>query len=214
MIGSLGVIAGRAHPQRAHRLRSQILTRARSFPLTYEQFQLGQLTTIRVTTPLVGNVYYYWFVDGAFVGMTASPEYVMILPEGDQARVECIASNDASFDYLLNRPATPATRSVVWWIASASSDVAAYRIEQAKDGGAWAEIGRINHDAARWDYRFVSPRLDDLASYAWRVVPIDRVGNDGEVVSRAVRTIVRTPDGPDFAIAFDDYTTRVTFTAA
>ncbi|KKN53078.1 hypothetical protein LCGC14_0605900 [marine sediment metagenome] len=182
--------------------------------MTYEQFQLGQLTTVRVTSPLVGDVYHYWFIDGTFVAMTASPEYVLILPEGDQARVECIASNDASFDYVLNGPATPSIRSVVWWIASTAADVALYKIEQAKDGGVWTEIGRMNHDADRWDYRLVTPRLDDLSSYAWRVVPVDKAGNDGQVVSQAARTIVRTPDGPDFTVAFDEGTTRVTFTEA
>lgn len=213
-VGPLGVIAGKARRRRARPSRSRILRRARSFPLTYEQFQLGQLTTVRVTTPLAGDVYYYWYVDGAFVGMTTSPEYVLILPEGDQARVECRASHDASFDYATNAPATPATRSVVWWIVSTASDVAIYRVEQQKDGGAWVEIARINHDAALWDYRIATPRLDDLGSYAWRVVPVDKTGNDGAAIAEAARTIVRTPDAPDFTTTFDEGTTRVTFTAA
>ncbi len=213
-VGSLGVIGGKPPHRRDRRPRSQVLRRARSFGLTYEQFNLDHVSMVRVTSDLVGEVYFYWFLDGAFVAMTRSAEYQINLPEGDQARVECIASNDASFDVVANGPATPATRVVIWWISSASSDVASYRVEQQKDGGDWVTIGRVNHDASLWDYQLVTPRLDDLASYAWRVVPVDQAGNDGTAVSESARTIVRTPDGPDFTIAFDEGTTRVTFTEA
>ena len=213
MLLQRGVIQSRTARPAARRSRAKVLNRVRSFPVTYEQSQQGQLSTIRVGTPLAGRVYYFWWVDGTYAGMTAGPEYVLLLPAGEQARVECVPSQNPLFDYLTYGPSTPPARALVWWIGSPAADVDYYRIDQAADGGAWSELGQVVHASELWDYRYLTPRLDDLTSYAWRVVSIDKAGNEGPPIVQSPRAIVRAPDAPDYTAAFDEGTTRVTFSA-
>ena len=81
-------------------------------------------------------------------------------------------------------------------------------------GGDWSPIATVAYQAGAWDYRITSPRLDDLADYAWRVSSVDAAGNVGSATSLTARTIVRTPDAPEFTATFDDGTTKVTFAEA
>jgi len=78
---------------------------------------------------------------------------------------------------------------------------------------AWETIGIVPHDDAQWVYSLLSPRLDDLADAEFRVVPVDKAGNDGTALALSSERVVRTPDGPDFTVTFDSGTTKVTFAA-
>jgi len=209
-----GVIRSRSTRPAARRSRAKVFKRVRSFPVAYSQIQHGQVSVVRVSTPLAGRVYYFWWVDGTYVGMTASAEYRLLLPAGEQARVECVASQNPHFDYRAHGPATPPARAVIWWIASTAADVDYYRIDESRDGAAWSELVRVVHSPGLWDHRYVTGRLVDLAGYAWRVVPVNRAGNEGAPIDQLPRTAVRTPDAPDYTVAFDEGTTRVTFSAA
>jgi hypothetical protein len=210
----MGVVGGRGEPPRPHRPRSQILQRLFQKTVTYSQTRHGNVSTVTITTNLSGLVYYHWYLDGVWVGGTTTNQFSFVVATGEQARIECVPTQDPYFDYVSYGPTVPAARVVLWWIRSADSDVREYKIEQQKDGGSWSTIATVPYAAGAWDYQITSPRLDDLGSYAWRVTPVDAVGNEGSASSLAARTIVRVPDAPDFAIAFDDGTTKVTFSEA
>ena len=60
----------------------------------------------------------------------------------------------------------------------------------------------------------LTPRLDDLSTYTWRVIPVNTAGNDGTALTIGPELIVRTPDAPNIEIVFDSGTTRVTFSEA
>ena len=194
--------------------RSQILRRTFRKTVTLTQRRDGNVTTVTCTTNLQGTVFYYWYLDGIFVAVTTTNTFDFIIPAGEQARIECIPSHNANLDIIANAPSTPAARVVLWWIRSADTDVKEYKVEQQKDGGDWNTIATVPFLSGAWDYRITSPRLTDLADYTWRVTPVDDVSNEGTVTTLAARTIVRTPDAPEFTIAFDEGTTKVTFAEA
>lgn len=99
----------------------------------------------------------------------------------------------------------------IWWVRSLASDVAEYRVEQQKDGGAWTVVATVPAIAGRWTYQQITDQLVDLASYAWRVVPVDTAGTDGTPIVIPAERVVRTPDAPDFTVSYDAGTQRVTF---
>lgn len=163
----------------------------------YTTSRSGNITSVRVTSSLSGVVYYFWYLDGAFMGMTTSPTKTFSLEPADQAQIVCLDSNDPAFDPIANAPVGwPARRTLVW---VRSVDTAAkYRVEQKQGSGAWAVIGYVPVDPTTWNYQFLTPRLLDLTSYAWRVIPMDALGNDGTSIALASELIVRTPDAPSF----------------
>jgi hypothetical protein len=59
-----------------------------------------------------------------------------------------------------------------------------------------------------------TPRLDDLTTYTWRVIPIDAVGNEGTPLEIESESVVRRPDPPAFTATFDDGTSTVEFAEA
>lgn len=184
---------------------------------SYSQILVGGLTIVTVTSDLTPPpVYLHWYVDGAFIVQTTETSQSFFIPPGDQVRIEVVDSLDINFDAIANAPVGFPARRTVRWIRSDASDVAHYRVEQRKGAGAWGSIGTIEPQPSnRWAFGLLSPRLDDLAVYEWRVVPVDAAGNDGMIVTIAdTETIARTPDSPDFTVSFDPATTRVTFAAA
>jgi hypothetical protein len=180
----------------------------------YSQTRQGGVTIVTATSDLSGTIYYHWYVDGAWVSGGQGNGFSIRLQPDEQNRVECIDTNDADFDPVANAPDGYSAVRTVRWYPSASSDVAHYRIEQLKSGGEWTVIGTVRHDPNVWEYRFVSPRLDDLSDYSHRVIPVDVAGNDGSAATSDVERIVRTPDAPDFTVTYSSVTQRVTFGAA
>jgi len=180
----------------------------------YSVVRLGGITEVTVTSDLSGTIYYHWYRYGNYLGMSTAATWSFYLTEGEQARVECIDTNDADFDAVAGAPTDyPPTRTI-WWTASTDSDVDKYRVEQNKAAAGWETIGTIYHEQTRWEYELETEALDDLTSYQFRVVPVDQAGNDGTALTLAAEKIVRRPDSPDFTISFDEGTTKVTFSAA
>lgn len=180
----------------------------------YQQTRIDDVTTVIVTSDLVGQIFYHWYLDGAYLGATDTPQRSFSVPAGDQARVEVIDTLDDGFDPLASAPdGWPARRSI-FWTASVDSDVNHYRVEQQKAGGDWELLAIVEHDSARWTYTVLTGRLDDRTLYAWRVIPVDAAGNQGTAQTISQEMIVRTPDAPDFAATFDPITTHVTFEEA
>ena len=180
-----------------------------------EMVRQGNVTTLTVHSWLVPPIYFYWYVDGRYVGQTKSPSRAFYLPAGDQAQIDVIDSTDPDLDPIANAPAAYPVRRTLWWIRSIDAGrVDRYRVEQQKDGGDWTQIGTVHAVDGQWDYTFLTDRLDDLGAYAWRVVPIDAAGNDGSAITLGAETVVRKPDGVDFTLSFDDGTDRVTLDEA
>src|SRR5690348_4345376 len=72
------------------------------------QARAGNVTTATATTSLSGIVYYYWYLDGIYVGVTSSAtgssSRTFALTRGQQSRVDCLTSNSADFDFIANAP--------------------------------------------------------------------------------------------------------------
>ena len=179
----------------------------------YNVTRLGNLSVVEVTSDLAGSIWFFWYLDGCYVARTTAPTYTFEIPTGDQARVECLDSNDAEFDPVANAPDAYPPRRSLWWVRSVEA-VDHYRLEQNADGAGWSIMARVWPRPGQWDFSYLTGRLTDLASYQWRVVPVDAAGNDGTPLELDAHTVVRTPDAPAFAIAFDEDTTEVTISAA
>ena len=178
----------------------------------YQTIRNENLTRVIVTSDLAGTVYYHWYLDGVLVGSTESSEFWFSLEIGEQARVEVLDTNDPDFDPLQNAPEGWPARRLLWWVRSIDASIDHYRVEQQQNAGAWSIVARVPHDGNLWHYWLLSGRLDDLSDYAWRIVPVDAAGNDGDWTLIGPEKIVRTPDAPDFAIAYDAGTDKVTIT--
>lgn len=170
---------------------------------SYSTKRAGQATIVTVVSSLSGTIYYHWWVDGVYAGQTTTPSRSFTVRRGEQARIECIDTNDADYDAQANTPAGWPARRQIWWIRSLSTDVAWYRVEQLKSGGSWAAIGLVPHRDAQWSYSVLSPRLDDLSDYTWRVVAVDQAGNETTTATVGPVTVVRAPDAPDFAYTWN-----------
>jgi hypothetical protein len=182
--------------------------------LSYTARRFADLATVTVASSLSAPVYYHWFVDGEWVARTVDdPSYTLRMLPGEQLRLVCVDTNDADADPAALAPTdqAPATRRL-WWVRSLATDVAYYRVEQQADGGDWELIATVTHDSRTWSYEVRTDRLDDLTAYVWRVVPVDTAGNEGTPIATEAEAVVRTPDAPIFAVAFDPDTDTVTFT--
>jgi len=180
----------------------------------YEIIRAGRSTRVIVTSDLGGTVFYHWYLDGVYVGRTELPEYCLFLDVGEQVVLVCQDTADADYDPIANAPAGYPARRLIYWVRSLATDLDYYQVEQKPSGGEWTNIGRAAHDPQRWDYWLLTPRLADLTSHQWRVVPIDRAGREGTTIAIDAMTVVRTPDAPGFAISYDAGTDKVTYTAA
>lgn len=175
--------------------------------------RVGDSVRVEVSSDLEGPRF-YWYADGAFVGSSTEPARSFGVAPGEQLRVEVLDSTDADFDALANAPAGYPSRRSLWWTRSSSSDVSAYVVEQQKDGGDWLELARVAQEPGAWALSFLTGRLEDLATYSWRITPIDRAGNEGTATTFGPELVVRRPDAPEFALSFDAGANRVTISEA
>lgn len=177
----------------------------------YSTIRTGSITTVVATSDLAGTVYFHWYLDGVWLGVTQSNRRDFHIDVAEQARVEVVDTNDVAFDYVAGAPAGWPARRLVAWVRSLADDVATYRVEQQRDGGDWETVGIVPHDPTQWDCFLLTERLDDLTDYAFRVIPVDEAGNDGAAVTLSNERIVRSPDSPDFQIGYDAGTDKITF---
>ena len=181
---------------------------------SYSQKRFGALVEVTVTSGLSGTIWYHWYVDGQYVGVTVGPARSFHLGVDEQARVVCVDTTDADYDPYGSPPDRYPPRRLVWWIRSLASDVAKYRVEQKQGSGDWERIGEVHHQAGRWSYQLLTGRLEDLADYQFRVVAVDHAGNDATPVSIHAERVVRVPDAPAFELTFNVGPPTVTFSAA
>jgi len=223
--------APRAAKRRRRRRPPSAVFLAATATVTLSVVRLGTLSQITATTQLGGLVYYTWYLDGRLVQKGTSNQLTVSLDSGVQGRIACYVSNSATYD-----PAPqsyPRTRTVRW-LRSADDSTRKYRIDQAKADpdaitaaelvakstkdltawgtwDAWTEVATIDRDAEAWSYERDTAVLDDTSVYKWRAVPLDAVGNAGPATETSPIKSSRRPDAPDFAVTFDEGTTRVTF---
>lgn len=178
------------------------------------QNRSGTTTTVTAVSNLSAPVYYYWYIDGAFVGMTTAASKTFLLSPGDQTVISVLDSNSATFDWAGNAPVEYPARKTLVWVRSTDPNIARYQVQQQVNGGAWATIGLVNDDPRAWAFSYSTARLTDLSSYAWRVVPLDSAGNSGTPIALAAETIVRRPNAPKFVATYNGNASTMTFTAA
>jgi len=167
--------------------------------------------TVTVTSYLRGDVYYFWYIDGAFLTRTRNNKYTFFVKEGDQFRVSVLDSNDFDFDAIANAPKGYPSRRTIFWTRCTDSDILKYNLEQNKDGAGWTDIGTVNDIPGQWSYTFVTERLTDLSTYQFRIIPVDVAGNEGTALTLDSEKIVRTPDAPDYTVTFSAVTDKVTY---
>ena len=180
---------------------------------SYTATRFRDRVTVTVTSDLSGTIYYHWYVDGAYTGRTEIPSKSFYLPSGDQARIVCNDTTDDDYDAIANAPEDWPARRTLYWTRPDDSDVDKYMVEQQKDGGAWSVLGYVTDDGS-WSYSYLTPRLDDLSDYTWRITPIDTAGNEGTAITIGAERIVRRPDAPDFNVTFNAGALTVTFSEA
>jgi hypothetical protein len=206
-----GIIGGVVRRSKRRGRGSQVLRRAFAKTVTYTHVRRGRVSTVSVTTNLSGLLFFHWYVDGTWVGMTGTNQHSFVTLPGEQVSIECIPTQDPDFDFLASAPAVTSRRETLWWIRSADSDVAAYKVEQQKDAGSWLTIATVDSVVNQWEYQLTTPQLDDLGDYVWRVSAVDAAGTVGPSAVLNTKTIVRTPDAPEFTATFDSGTLRVAF---
>lgn len=177
--------------------------------------RFGPVTVLTVAGRFAGRVFYHWWVDGDYGGRSASNTFGVHSPAASVARLYIIETLDPDFDPVAGAPDMFGPRKMIRWLRAVDLAAHSYRVEQSRAGAGWVEIGSVfAAGRAAWEFALKTPRLDDLVSYAWRVIPVTFAGNDGNTLAFAAETIVRTPDAPDWTVTWDPDTERVTFAAA
>lgn len=175
--------------------------------------RLGRLTVVTAVSGLSGTVYFHCYVDGTWIGQNTTGVFYITLDTNEQAQIDVQDTTSATYDYIANAPTVYSAKRSLFWTASADADISYYLIEQNKDAAGWTEIGRV-YDNGIWSFAFLTLKLTDLASYQFRITPVDLAGNSGTAKTLSAETIVRVPEAPSFTISFDDGTDKVTYTAA
>lgn len=173
--------------------------------------RVGHWTTVFVESDIGSAAWFHWYRDGILVHSGQATSYTFYVGTGEQAEIICVDTAN-SIPPSDAPQAWPATRTIFWW-PSMSDDIKEYRPEYQKDGGSWTAFDRVRHDPERWLYHAETERLDDLSTYAFRVVPVDQAGNDGTAQEIESEIVVRKPDAPRYDGTFSAGTSRVTFTA-
>lgn len=193
-----------------------VLLLQRPSELVYTRQRFGNITRVTVTSQEGGTLFYHWYVDGAWVGVTQTPSFDFYLANGEQAEIICQTTHDPAYDGPAHAPPGYPARRTLWWTKSADADVDHYRAEQgtgASPPGAWTLLG-TRKDKGQWTFQYITPRLTDLTWYWHRIVPVDLAGNLGTPIVFGPEYVVRKPDAPDFVLTFNNGTQRATFAAA
>jgi hypothetical protein len=174
---------------------------------TLSAVRIGEVTQVSVATDLVGVVAYHWYLDGSYLGATTETLKSFFLAKGQQARIECVPTDDADYDpYAAAQH--PASR-LLFWVRSID-EVEYYRIDQRVNGGDWQVLRIVYPQPGDWSFRHFTEALQDLAEYSWRIVPVDQAGNDGTPIVVGPEMIVRVPEAPSVTAEFDPETLTVT----
>jgi hypothetical protein len=170
--------------------------------VTLTTSSIGGTTVITATSSLTPPVYFFWFLNGIYLGMDADGSWTFSPEAGEQCFVEVHDDTSATWDPTTFVSAAAPSRKLLQWIRSLDATCAAYELQQAENGGAWETIATIEADPLTWQYSFTTEPLSDLQSYAWQVTPLDAAGRAGTAAAIAAETIVCNPPAPAWAASF------------
>ena len=168
--------------------------------VTIETVQQIDARSVRVLwSSGLGDPTFYVWLDGVYAYKTALTQGVFTMAAGAAVIIDV-------FDAAAAEPAAayPGRLLLGWW---PSPDVDYYRIDEYYNS-AWLERVRVQDHGEgffTWRTRF----LADVTSHQFRIVPVGIDGNEGGAIN-LTSLMVRHPDPPDVAYAYDSGTTKVT----
>lgn len=184
------------------------------------QVTIGNAVRVTVVSDLSGKVYYHWYADGQWVGVSVAAQRTFNLQPLEDLQIDVIDTNDPDYDYLDNAPAAYPRRRTLFWYPSPSSDVDHYLVEETPDGDEVTVTAKVPHRPEIWQYQLTTGRLQQQGEhlgglgYSWWVRAVDRLGNVGGQTALAInRPQFGREDAPNFALALEVDTT-VTISAA
>lgn len=162
-----------------------------------------------------GEVYIAWttgdfgppyrvFVNGVQVATTRATRMLKLIALDESAIIEVLDDPSASPSIVRS------ARLNLGWAQSSGADH--YRVERKIDS-VWTEIDRVK-DTGAATYSYRTPPLADDTVHELRVVPQGTNGLDGTALTFNALEMIRHPDVPDVAFAFNDTAGTVTITAA
>lgn len=160
------------------------------------QSRAGDAVRVFATSDIATPIF-YWYFDGSYVGETQSGERFFVLSPGEQARIMVLDNAIANFDPIADAPDMYPARVTVEFIRSPDPDIDHYLIYEVKNT-VHTLVAKIMRNGEQWAYRYITPRLTDLATYQWRVDTVDRAGNVQSYTITKGRTCVRWPDAPNW----------------
>jgi hypothetical protein len=164
--------------------------------------------TITATALATGYTYFYWYLDGQYQGRTTIDSKTFITT----GILVVLATNDPDFPFASYAPlGFPATRALLF-VRSIDRTINGYYVQQSINSGSWTNLGYIPDTSRQWSYLIQTPRLTDLATYQWQVVPVGSNGGLGTPASIASEFIVRNPDAVNFSTVFGS--DKLTFSEA
>lgn len=178
---------------------------------------------IEVVSNLGGTVFFHWWIDGAYLGMTVTGRMEFQVADGEQSRITVHDTTDAAFDPIGSgqAPRFPPARMTAAWYKSLEADTAYYQVWMKEETNVPAEeyhlIGTVPHDPARWLYTFLSPRSRGFG-FSFDIRPVDKAGNIGTAMVQVGPPLtIAQPLAPDWIYAWEFVgagTRRVTYAAA
>jgi hypothetical protein len=157
-------------------------------------------TVVTATSTLSPPVYYAWWLNGIFLGLSTSNTWTFRPDAGEQLFVEVVEGNSPDYDPATKPMLAAPARRLLQWIRSLDATCAAYQVQQNENSHGWTTIATINADPLTWQYSFTTQPLDDLARYQFRVLPLDAAGRAGTPIAIPAELIVRTPNAPTFSV--------------
>lgn len=172
----------------------------------------GQVVRVNVTSDLAAPVGFHWYLDGVWVGSTAIGQFDLYL--GGQGYLDVVDTEDLAFDPIASAPPSYPARRTLFWVRSVDAVIDYYRVEQKKGSGDWTVLGIVEGGGTDWTYTYVTPRLDDLSDYTWRIVPIAVGGMEGTAYTIGPERLVRIPDACNFSTTWNEEARTISILAA
>jgi hypothetical protein len=150
-----------------------------------------------------GPFYVYDLSEGGLIGTTYQTAFTITLEPGESRVIEVRESA-----YAVTPRGYP-SRLLLFWYAVAGTSY--YRVEEYA-GGLWT-LRQMIYDRGQGHFSYRTPPLEDGSVASWRVVPVGTNGSEGTPATWTA-LMVRHPDPPQVAFAYDEDTGTVAITAA
>lgn len=96
--------------------------------ISLTQTQQHGLTTVTAVSDLVAPVFFYWYIDGAFISQNSTGEKSFHVERGEQLRVDVVDSNDADLDPIALSPGGYPARRTLEFVKSVDTEATAYLV--------------------------------------------------------------------------------------